>query len=122
MSYRSPEYTPMCNKHLRFYLSNPERTEFQDHIAERQFRAVEKALGGFSDVELERLKDIMLSPNCSRDLTDSYISIQLRVLGFSAAEANDFYKTLHTLNKQVAISLGYIAGKRSGPIHWTANL
>ena len=120
MSARAPEYTPMCNRHLRFYLSDPNRTEFQDYIAEKQFRAVEKVLADFSPEERSRLKEVMVCPGRSRDLTDSYIRPRLSELGYTSAEANDFYALLTRINKKIAISLGYIAGRRP-PIHWTEN-
>lgn len=107
MSKRSPEYTPMCNKHLRFYLSNPSRTEFRSKVAERQFKAVEKVFSRLSDSDKEWLTEIMPGTgNC--DITDSYIFRNLQVAGADKPAVDRFYLLLNTVNRRIAIELGYV--------------
>lgn len=121
MSYKAPEYTPLCNRHLRFYLSNPDRKAFSDQVAKRQFLAVQRAMRSMPEQEVEQLRTILLAPDRSRDLTDSYISRQLAALEYTEREINAFYQALSRINKQVAIILGYIPGKKATPVHWTEN-
>lgn len=123
MSYRAPTYTPLCNHHLRFYLSDPRRLDFQSSVDEKQFRAVEQVLADAPAEELAQLKAVMLTPRRTNDLTDSYIPYTLRSLNYTDEEVDEFYRKLSAINKRVAIVLGYIPGrgKRKEWITWTAN-
>ena len=119
MSKRAPEYTPMCNKHLRFYFSNPNRTEFRSVLAQRQFSAVEKALKTLSTHERDWLKTIIPGTN-GRDLLDSYIARNLKDSGSSAADIESFYNLLRRVNIKIAICLEYAEDNKE-VIHWTTN-
>ena len=112
MGKHSPPYTPMCNRHLRYFLSDTERTEFDDALAEKQFRAVESVYTALAPYWQERLKAII--PYAGRaDLLDSYIFNRLADSGATPKEIDKFYRTLRYVNLQIAIALGYVSGKKS---------
>jgi len=109
MSRRSPPYTPLCNRHLRFYFSNPERTEFQDSIAERQFKAARDAVTAIPESDRQWLADIIWPTRSTGDLLDCYIGQRLENRGLSEQEIDRFYWLLLRVNRQIAISLQYIS-------------
>ena len=119
MSKRAPEYAPMCNKHLRFYFANPNRTEFRSYLAQRQFTAVETVIKTLSDSERKWLEAIIPGSN-GRDLLDSYIVQNLKDSGASEAEIDRFYRLLRRVNLKIAICLGYAEDNKES-IHWTTN-
>ncbi len=119
MSKRAPEYTPMCNKHIRFFLSNPHRQEFRSYIAQKQFFVVEKVFNGLTKQEQEWIS-LILPGDGSNDLLDSYIVRKLKENGASNKQIENFYKLLRRVNLKIAIDLGYVEdNKRS--IEWTCN-
>lgn len=119
MSKRAPEYTPMCNKHIRFYLSNPNRQEFRSYIAQKQFLAVEKALKGLSAKERDWVSEI-LPGNGNNDLLDSYIVRNLRDSGASESQIEQFFTLLRRVNRKIAVDLGYVEDNKQS-IEWTCN-
>lgn len=119
MSRRAPEYMPMCNKHLRFYFSNPNRTEFRSYIAEKQFRAVERAISSVNEKERKWLNAI-IPGRVNNDLLDSYIVRNLRNSGATNNEIEKFFTMLRKVNAKIAIDLGYIEDNRK-TIQWTCN-
>lgn len=119
MSKRAPEYTPMCNKHIRFYLSNPNRQEFRSYIAQKQFLAVEKALNALSAKERYWVSEI-LPGNGSNDLLDSYIVRNLRDSGANESQIEQFFTLLRRVNRKIAVDLGYVEDNKQS-IEWTCN-
>lgn len=119
MSKRAPEYTPMCNKHIRFYLSNPNRKEFRSYIAQKQFSVVEKVFGELTNHERAWLSAI-LPGDGNNDLLDSYIVRNLRDSGASEKQIEHFYKLLRRVNRKIAVDLGYVEDNKQS-IEWTCN-
>lgn len=119
MSKRAPEYTPMCNKHIRFYLSNPNRQEFRSYIAQKQFLAVQKVMLSISEKEREWISSI-LPGNGNNDLLDSYIVHNLRNSGATEKQVEQFFKLLRRVNLKIAADLGYVEDNKKS-IEWTCN-
>lgn len=121
MSRRSPSYAPMCNQHLRFYLSNPKRTVFRDSLAEKQFKATQVVFESLSPYWQAQLQQVL--PNRDTyDLLDSYIYKRLRDSGASSCEIDSFYNTLRFVHREIAIALGYITRLKSKTDRRTDNV
>ncbi len=112
MSRRAPAYTPLCNKILRFYFSDPQRTEFISVTAQRQFEAVKLALKSSSPYEIKLLHSIVPFKDKDQDLLDSYIQKRLLSLGLNREEQDYFYNLLRSINYRIAVQLGYIERKQ----------
>lgn len=109
MSKRDPAYSPLCNKHIRFYLADTNRQAFNNDLAEKQFRAVEKVFNTLSQNERNILTLIMPMPErTTADLIDSYIMDNLRRKEVSTNEVNRFWILLRHVNRLIAIEMGYI--------------
>lgn len=109
MSRRAPAYTPLCNRHVRFYFSNPERQQFQDVVSERQFLAVKAAVSELPEQDRQWLKSVIFPSSRNADLLDAYIWQRLEMQGVSRAEVDRFSQMLLRINRKIAISLGYVS-------------
>lgn len=112
-------YEPLCNNHIRFYLTNTRRTTFDNYVCEKQFRAVEKAFGNLRERDRKLLADIMPLDR-KRDLQDSYIKNKLAERGVWGYKKQLFYKMLRGLHRDIAIQLGYIPDRET-QIEWECN-
>lgn len=117
--YEPKAYEPLCNKHIRFFITNPNKSEFADYVSEKQYKAVAKAFGKLSKKEQYLLKYVM-QMNGLRDLYDTYIERNLIARGFSPAKKQEFYKMLRGVQRDIAIELGYIPGPVT-EIEWECN-
>ncbi len=107
MDYRKV-YTPLCNKHIRFYFSNPYRSEFKDYIAKKQFNAVKKVLSKQSEENIALLKKYVAHKKTRGDLFDDYIENNIKNSGCSKKCAEYFFRLLYKINRSIAVELGYI--------------
>ena len=110
MSFRAPAYTPLCNRHWRFFLADPNRKVFVDDLAERQHLAVKAVYESLPPWQQEQLRRILPHAGTA-DLGDRYIFLNLCNSGASPEEIENFYRMLRSLNKRIAISLAYISGR-----------
>jgi len=113
MSKRDPAYTPMCNKHIRFYFSDPNRTSFDNKLSEKQFYAVQSVFQGLSKADYLLLEKIM-PYNGNMDLIDSYIIKNLHGQNATKNEMDSFFILLRKVNYQIAINMEYITRKNGG--------
>ncbi len=119
MSRNVPAFTPMCNRVLRFYFSNPNRESFQSDLARRQFEAARDSLEKLPRRDMDLLRSIVPYNDGCRDISDSYIPRRLNALGMSREKQNYFYDLLRKLNLEIAICMGYIEDKKpKAPISW----
>ncbi len=119
MNYKKA-YTLLCNKHIRFYFTNPQRTKFRDHIAEKQFRAVQKIIFEQTPENVALLKNIIFPKIDRGDYYDVYIDKNIEKSTCSKESGEYTCSLLYKVNRSIAIELGYIAGPQS-EIEWHCN-
>ena len=117
--YEPKAYEPLCNKHIRYYLTDTRRTTFDNYVCEKQFRAVEMAFGKLKECDRKLLAEIM-PLNGKRDLYDSYIERKLTERGFPGYKKLKFYQMLRGVHRDMAIQLGYIANRET-TVEWKCN-
>ena len=119
MSRNVPAFTPMCNKILRFYFSDPNRESFQNDLARRQFEAARDSLEQLPRWDVDLLRSIIPFNDGCRDISDSYIPRRLNALSMNREKQNYFYDLLRRANNKIAVRMGYIEEKKlQEPLAW----
>jgi hypothetical protein len=100
---------------LRFYFSDQERTTFYNDVSERQFNAVKTILSQLDSKERSLVEALVYPVDGFLDIADSYI--KRRMEQFAAIRGGGigyYHALLYRVNKQLAISLGFIGDTRGG--------
>lgn len=105
-----PPYTMLCNHHFRFYYSNPNRTEFRNHVERKQFLATEKVLKDISSTEYETIKQVITPPKTGRANRDNnYIGLNVkRLCSRTQLDQGAVYDLLRKVTRALALELEYI--------------
>ena len=100
MSY-SASYVPLVNHHMRFYFTDPNRTEFENPLCEKQFNACRDVMRKLSKEDLDMVKSIITGHARIRDTVSDY-SISHMVSPIY------IYGVLRAVAKEIAIALEYV--------------
>lgn len=107
-----PSYTPLVNKHLRFYFSNPDRDSFSSSVDEKQFNAVKSVLQAYSTGDKSLIRAI-ISPTSPDRRGDKCIASNIeRITERTGVSQNELHTLLARVSKDIAIYLEYIPEDR----------
>lgn len=102
-------YLPLCNHHLRFYFSNPERKEFRNEVERKQFLAAKKALNELSSKEYEIIREIINPQKQQLDIANRYINSNVQAYcSKSGSNPTKIYDLLRRVTDLIALDLEYI--------------
>ncbi|MFY9175144.1 MAG: hypothetical protein WAO24_07370 [Peptococcia bacterium] len=103
-------YMPLCNHHLRFYFSNPERKKFRNEVERKQFLAAKKALNELSIGEYEIIREI-INPKEKYllDISNRYINSNVQAYcSENGSSPNKIYGLLRRVTDLIALDLEYV--------------
>ncbi len=102
-------YLPLCNHHLRFYFSNPERTKFRNEVERKQFSAAKNTLNELSAKEYEIVREIINPQKQQLDIANRYINSNVQAYcSKSGSSPYKIYDLLRRVTDSIALDLEYI--------------